>query len=105
MTQFNQMLDLFVLRPVVHRVPTTGCSPGEGRSSTMHTNSVQLQKHLAAVLDVKGRGCWKQGEETNEGVAISSQLTDAFISPNSSSYKRLKELYFFQLLIDITIRS
>lgn len=73
----TQMLDLFVLRPVVHRARTTGCSPGEGRSSTKHTNTVQLQKHLAAALDVKGRGCWKRGEEMNVGVAISSQLTDA----------------------------
>lgn len=80
MTQFNQMLDLFVLRPVGHRAGDTGCSPwgGQIKGSPMHTNTMQLQKHLAAVL---------------------------FISPNSSSDKRLKEQqYFFQLLIDI-IRS
>lgn len=41
------------------------------------TPTLQL-KHLAAVLDVKGRGCWKQGQEMNLEVAISSQLTDAF---------------------------
>lgn len=51
---------------------------GQIKGSPMHTNTMQLQKHLAAVL---------------------------FISPNSSSDKRLKEQqYFFQLLIDI-IRS
>lgn len=50
----------------------------EIKGSPKHTNTMQLQKHLAAVLDVKGRDCWKQGQEMNVGVATSSQLTDAF---------------------------
>lgn len=104
MTQFNQVLDLSVLRAVVHRAGDTMFPWGEQiKGSPVHTNTMQLQKHLAAVLDVKERGCWKQGQETNAGVATSSQLM-LFINSVVLT-KGLRNNIFSSLLSDLNICS